>query len=43
MDSLIAALIYWELLEQAGLEGQETLGSDQDAWINDPESSKFMV
>lgn len=33
-DSLIAALIYWELLEQGGLRGQEILVSDQDAWIN---------
>lgn len=35
MDRPIAALICWELLEQAGLKGQETLVTDRDAWIND--------
>lgn len=35
MDSLIIDLGYWELLEQAGLGGQETLVSDQDGWVSD--------
>lgn len=34
-DSLLAALIPPVAGTQAGLEGQETLVSDQDAWISD--------
>lgn len=35
MDSLRTHQGYWESLEQAGLDGWETLVSDQDVWISD--------
>lgn len=40
MDSLITDLGCWELLEQAGLEGQETLVSGQDVWISDQRGAR---